>query len=105
MCKDGDQVVVQIPNNIEILYNDPTERRVRKDVSIDRCLVDEIKSLWRNGICTQGCCCGHYGESPAFINIHLDDIYKALDLGYKLYKYPNDSNRKDTVIPHYHGIN
>lgn len=93
------QITIKIPDYIEILYNDPTERRVRTDVSIDECLVEEIKNLWKNEIRTKGCCCGHNGTSDAFINIHPDDINKTLKMNYKLYKFPNDSNRKDTVIP------
>lgn len=30
-----------------------------KDVYVDKCLLDEIKSLIDFGVVTLGCCCGH----------------------------------------------
>ena len=42
-----------------------------KDVCIDKCLVEEIQSLWNKGIITTGCCCGHNKAEP-YINVHED---------------------------------
>lgn len=33
-------------------------------ISIDTCIVDEIKDLWRIGVNTTGCCCGHNKVQP-----------------------------------------
>lgn len=66
MCEYNDQVSVTIPDTVTLRYNTP-ENEARKTVSIDRCLVDEIKNLWGNGVVTHSCCCGHGGEFPAHI--------------------------------------
>jgi hypothetical protein len=69
-------------------------------IPIDRCLVDEVVSLWKADIRTYGNCCGHNitGCRP-FINIDEDDMPKALALGYEIYTFPNDPNRRDTIVP------
>jgi len=59
-------VVVDIPPEVIIMYNNPSNER-RTTVSIDKCLVEEIKHLWSKGIITGGCCCGHGAFDPNII--------------------------------------
>lgn len=33
-------------------------------VSIDECIAPEMLALWREGVRTIGCCCGHNGNAP-----------------------------------------
>ena len=54
------------------------------DIEIDDCLVEEIKYLWKKGIRTTGCCCGHKGKYQAYIGVLDGDIPKMLELGYKM---------------------
>lgn len=61
-------------------YNAPG-REVITSVSIDACLVDEIKILWEKGIKTAGCCCGH-GEVQGYIHVEDENIQQMKDLGY-----------------------
>lgn len=69
-------------------------------IYIDRCLVDEVVALWKAQIRTHGQCCAHNipGVRP-MINIDAEDMDKALALGYEIYKFENDPERRDTVIP------
>ena len=70
-------------------------------VSVDKCLVDEIKYLWDQGIITLGCCCGH-GRELGMINVDLKSVNKMLELGYQFYIFDDKFggvDRKDTFIP------
>ena len=55
------------------------------EISIDDCLVDEIKDLWVKGIHTNSCCCGHKNSVPKHIMVERTDYSRMLDLGYKMY--------------------
>ena len=81
MCKYGNQVVVDIPNSIELRYNSP-DREIRKTVSVDSCLVDLIQELWSQGIKTTTCCCGHFGKFPSHIGVENQFIDQMRELGY-----------------------
>ena len=73
----------------------------KEQVRVDRCIANEILSLWEKGIRTMGCCCGH-GRELGFIQVMDEDIDKMLQLGYVNYIYPNDfggEKRKDAFIP------
>jgi len=37
-------------------------------ITVDKCLSCEIIMLWRNGVMTTGCCCGHNQVAP-MINV------------------------------------
>lgn len=65
-------------------------------ISVDKCCVPELVLLWKNGIHTYGCCCGHGKERP-YINVAECQYLAALKLGFRPYRYPNDPKRKDTV--------
>lgn len=77
-----------------------------KDViKVDKCLADEIQHLWKQGIKTAVCCCGH-GYSLGFIEVFDESIPKMEKLGYIHYIYPQDcggSERKDAFIPKSYG--
>ncbi|MHA1973009.1 MAG: hypothetical protein ACTSW1_08450 [Candidatus Hodarchaeales archaeon] len=84
MCKRDSQVTVKIPNYIELRYNSPSRER-RSSVSIDSCIVDAIEGLWREGVRTQGCCCGH-GPIPATVCVEDEDIPKMKAMGAKVFQ-------------------
>jgi uncharacterized protein (DUF1919 family) len=54
-----------------------------KIVSIDPCIVDEIKYLWSVGIDTRGSCCGHNNHEGTII-VAEKDIKKMQKLGYNV---------------------
>ena len=53
-----------------------------KQVTIDKCLLPEILSIWEKGIRTNGCCCGHGTEKESFIGVNASDCAKMSELGY-----------------------
>lgn len=67
-------------------------------ISVDRCMVEHVVSLWEAGVRTNGCCCGHKKEAP-YISIHEDDFEKAISLGYVKYEFeqPEFKGRLDTI--------
>lgn len=97
MCRYGNQETVEIPDNITILYNAP-DREPRTSVSIDKCLVEEIKNLWSKGIHTSGCCCGH-GKQNGSIGVITEDIPKMKALGYEKHLNPNYPESEKFFIP------
>jgi hypothetical protein len=72
------------------------------EIDIDNCLVKEVQNLWKQGIRTKGCCCGH-SKNVGFIQIEEIDIPQMLNLGYEWYTdYPKEfggTDRKDAFIP------
>lgn len=51
-------------------------------IGIDVCLALEIQGLWRQGIKTNGHCCGH-GRVPGFISVEPGSIEGMAFLGYQ----------------------
>lgn len=87
-----------IPYNLD-------ETRYKEEIPVDACLADEIEYLWRKGIRTAGCCCGH-GIWLGFIEVFEEDIPKMEQMGYVHYIYGDDFGgveRKDAFIPKSYG--
>ena len=77
----------------------------KESVRVDACLADEIQHLWKNGIKTCGCCCGH-GRELGFIEVTDECIPMMEELGYVHYIYPDEFGgveRKDAFIPKSYG--
>ena len=74
-------VPIVVPDFIELYYNTPDKRK-REVVCIDACLVSEIWDLWRDGIITNGCCCGH-NKTFAYIGVNDEFINTMLGKGYE----------------------
>lgn len=69
-------------NQITIDY-----RNENKVISVDRCIIPELCSIWNRGIRTIGSCCGH---GSVYGYIQVDPAYQdeMLNLGYE--KLPDD---------------
>lgn len=98
MCKHNNQVVLNIPKSVTLRYNAPG-RKIKKNISIDPCLINEVKSLWSKGIRTTGCCCGHGKKHIGYIGVVEEDIPKMKKLGYEKRINELDLNREDSFIP------
>ena len=63
----------------------------KKRIYIDRCILPEIKILWRKGIHTTGCCCGHNKTAPSIVvtNKYRDNMVR---LGYRKMYSPYNKN-------------
>lgn len=74
----------------------------KEKITMDACISYEVRDLWKKGIRTLGCCCGH-GRLLGFIQVVEEDIPKMEDLGYQHYIYPDEfggKERKDAFIPY-----
>lgn len=69
-----------------------------KFVSIDKCLLPEILTLWEMGIKTTGCCCGHGRQEP-FIGVTEENIQRMKNLGYKVQFNSCRPEAEDSFIP------
>lgn len=61
----------------------------------DACMVYELHTLWKNGVRTNGCCCGH-GKYLASIVVDKTSIEKMVNLGYE--NHPDYIDRQDVFI-------
>lgn len=103
MCKCKTEIdriiIVQVPAFIQLRYNTP-EQELRANVAIDVCLVEEIFELWKKGIVTTGCCCGHNNKKrPSYIGVREDFIDAMRKLGYKTLIRQDCPDRLDSFIP------
>ncbi len=86
-------------NQIEV--NRPEHMKGRSEgtssdtICVDACIISEIKVLWRLGISTTGCCCGH-NKFPAFVGVIETDIPKMKELGYTVQFNPCRPGDEDT---------
>jgi len=65
---------------------------------IDRCIADEIASLWALGIRTTGCCCGH-NTQRGFIGVEDEDIERMKCLGYTVRPNEIRPGAEDSFYP------
>jgi len=88
---------IYLPWKCKFDWEDESER-VLKCVAIDKCLLPEILSLWKQGIKTTGCCCGH-GRLEPFIGVRDEYIDKMKELGYKVHFNKCRPNDEDSFVP------
>ncbi len=95
---------ITVPKNflIKNIIIDKKEIFKNGTIDIDDCLVKEIKHLWRLGIHTRGCCCGHK-KLKGYIEVERTDIIKMIKLGYQFYEDDVEkrfiNNNFDRFIP------
>lgn len=83
------QVTVDFPHGVS-----------RPRISVDRCLLAELRLLWKQGIVTNGCCCGHNEwREWAYIGVRPADIPRMKALGYTVRRNPMRPNDEDSFIP------
>jgi len=79
MCKwNNGGVVVDLPPEI-------VPERERRTVCVDECIVTQIQALWKAGVQTLGCCCGHGKSDPSVV---IPSTYDptATELAYRTLK-------------------
>lgn len=57
--------------------------KVFKDIYIERCILPELKALWKQGIKTKCSCCGHGVPFNAFITVEKEFAEKMEAMGYE----------------------
>lgn len=103
-CKCSDtfeSVNVSVPENIaKKLFSLGYKDSVRQYIAIDKCLVNEIETLWWHGIVTTTCCCGHNVRNfPPHIGVDSHFIDDMRALGYKQYYNPCLPKQRNFFYP------
>jgi len=80
-------VSVELSEHMSYYRDARVEDGLSPNVSIDKCLVDEIHYLWSMRISTRGSCCGH-NQKRGYIAVTEDDVEKMERLGYEHYPHP-----------------
>jgi hypothetical protein len=75
------QVVLDLPTWSKA-YESRIANNYPPNVSVDSCIADAIKELWRIGIETTGCCCGHCVEK-AWVSVDPSNYISMHELGYE----------------------
>jgi hypothetical protein len=93
-------ITIKVPKTLDTRMNAPGAER-KEYVSVDPCLAAEIIELWRLGIVTTGCCCGHNlgGRYLPFIGVREDFIPKMKELGYEVQYNDCRPNDEDSFVP------
>jgi hypothetical protein len=60
MCEHGQESVVKLPPLVD-------KGKENRTVSIDSCILLNMRYLWENAVDTCGCCCGHGQNNPSII--------------------------------------
>lgn len=89
------QIVVKVPNWITITG---CTGEKKESVCLDPCIAAEVIELWRKGIVTTGCCCGHK-KHPAYIGVMDEFIPSMKKLGYEVQPNNSDFSREDSFYP------
>ena len=89
----GNQISVPYPSHIT-----PPPDCNQTHVCLDKCISDEVRSLWEQGIKTTGCCCGH-GKLEPFIGVAPSDIPRMKSLGYLVAPNPSRPGDEDSFYP------
>jgi len=69
-----------------------------KKVDIDRCLVQEILWLWKQGIKTIECCCGH-GVGNGYIAVEDESVEKMKKINYIKHLNINYKDSDNFFVP------
>jgi len=91
------QVLLDIPPHMEAYKQARLKNDMTPQISIDPCIVEEIKWLWEQGIITYGCCCGH-NKFESMVNVDDVNSKQMLEMGYIMNH--QDKSRTDTFKLH-----
>ncbi len=67
---------------VELVPPDFIRREDGRGICVDACLALEITQLWKSGIRTTGCCCGH-GIAPPYIGVTSGSAARMVAMGYR----------------------
>ena len=92
------QVVLPVPEHMRPLRNCIGD--IRESICVDRCVAEEVQSLWSLGIVTTGCCCGHNKMTDrAFIGVMFEDIERMKEMGYVVQPNKSRPGDEDEFVP------
>lgn len=76
------QIVVEAPDFV-VAHRRRSNPDLSSQICLDRCIADEVQSLWARGITTNGCCCGHNLGMAPYIGVMIEDAPKMEAMGYE----------------------
>lgn len=79
-CKSYNQPEITGPVEEVILDPRPLFAFATKTVCVDACISDQILNLWKAGVFTRSCCCGHGKRPPEVFIDSPDDARTAHDV-------------------------
>lgn len=99
ICGSGNSAFGTKENKVTIMMpNDWETSRENRFFDIDSCMVPEISWLWRKGVRTIECCCGH-GCSNGYIAVDEQSIPIMKKYGY--INTEEKPERKDLFYPNF----
>ena len=92
------QVMFPTPPHMRPLY--ACGGRLRESICVDKCLAEEVQWLWRWGIKTTGCCCGHNVKTDqSYIGVVDEDIERMKEMGYEVRPNEMRPGDEDSFVP------
>lgn len=91
---DNQIEVVPPPHMVEYY----TKQGGSPTICLDACVVVEVCKLWKLGITTTGCCCGH-NKAEGFIGVIESDIPRMKQMGYHVAYNQSRPVDEDSFIP------
>ncbi len=81
-CWSYNDVIKNTPQHTPVAVLDPRPYFdfTTKTVGVDACIAPIIERLWREGIWTRGCCCGHNRDSKSVVLDNPEQIGKAITI-------------------------
>jgi len=96
MCKCQNVEIGSYENQIWV--HAPAHMPKEHGYCIDRCIAEEVFTLWMNGITTTGCCCGHNTQT-GYIGVVDKDIQEMKSFGYEVAHNDSRTEAEDSFIP------
>lgn len=78
------QVTVHIPPHMKSYEAARAAEGLPETICIDTCILEEIRSLWSEGVVTYGSCCGH-GKLGSMVNVSEGSVHIMERLGYDVW--------------------
>lgn len=104
MCKCINVEFGSYDNQVEIIDLPPHMAAYKNKVGgapsicLDKCIAEEVQQLWKLGITTTGCCCGH-NKLGGFIGVVDEDIQRMKEMGYAVRFNQSRPGDEDSFIP------
>ena len=91
-------IPIEMPDFINDYMVKRRGKRSHKILMIDKCIAGEILTLWKHGIITTGCCCGHNKIQP-YIGVIFEDISAMKSMDYQVQHNQSRPGDEDSFCP------
>lgn len=98
MCDCKNVEAGEYSRQVELVPPLSLARTDGRGICVDACIAFEVSTLWRMGIKTTGCCCGHNRHKP-YIGVTDEFIPAMKALGYVVQHNPARPGDEDSFWP------